>query len=194
MTTTARDVASELAAVVGREHVLTGDIAITLYGRDGSIQDDGDCGLVVLPANTDEVSGCMRVAAAAGLDVVPRGSGTGLTGGAVPLEGSLVISLTRMNRIIEINDQLGYCILEPGVGFFDLWEHLKANKIALQMGIRSPLAQTASRFDPIHLVVDPIHLALVRHGGQLRTEHQLHELRASAEQQSQQELYRLMDG
>jgi glycolate oxidase len=117
LTTTARDVASELAAVVGREHVLAGDIAITLYGRDGSIQDDGECGLVVLPANTDEVSGCMRVAAAAGLDVVPRGSGTGLTGGAVPLAGALVISLTRMNRIIEIDVPNACAWVEPG-GFF----------------------------------------------------------------------------
>ncbi len=120
MTTTARDVASELAAVVGREHVLTGDIAITLYGRDGSIQDDGDCGLVVLPANTDEVSGCMRVAAAAGLDVVPRGSGTGLTGGAVPLAGALVISLTRMNRIIEIDVPNACAWVEPGVLNLDI--------------------------------------------------------------------------
>ena len=120
MTTTARDVASELAAVVGREHVLAGDIAITLYGRDGSIQDDGECGLVVLPANTDEVSGCMRVAAAAGLDVVPRGSGTGLTGGAVPLAGALVISLTRMNRIIEIDVPNSCAWVEPGVLNLDI--------------------------------------------------------------------------
>ena len=44
MTTIARDVASQFAAVVGRDHVLAGDLATMIYARDGSIQDDGDCG------------------------------------------------------------------------------------------------------------------------------------------------------
>ncbi len=120
MTTTARDVASELAAIVGDANVLAGAIATMLYARDGSVQDDGDCGLVVVPATTHEVAACMRVAAAAGLDVVPRGSGTGLTGGAVPLGGALVISLTRMNQILEIDGANSCAWVEPGVLNLDI--------------------------------------------------------------------------
>ncbi len=120
MTTTARDVASELAAIVGDANVLAGAIATMLYARDASVQDDGDCGLVVVPATTHEVAACMRVAAAAGLDVVPRGSGTGLTGGAVPLGGALVISLTRMNQIVEIDGANSCAWVEPGVLNLDI--------------------------------------------------------------------------
>jgi glycolate oxidase len=71
--------------------------------------------MVALPETTDEVAQCMRLAHAAGIEVTPRGSGTGLTGGAVPLDGGLVISLARMRDMDEV-DVANSCVwVQPGV-------------------------------------------------------------------------------
>jgi glycolate oxidase len=90
-----------------------------IYGRDGSIA-EGDCGLVVLPETTAEVAACMRLAAELGLAVVPRGSGTGLCGGAVPLDGAIVLSVARMNRILDVDPAVPCARVEPGVLNLDL--------------------------------------------------------------------------
>jgi len=85
-----------------------------LYGRDGSIA-EGTCGLVLLCETAEEVVACMRVAADEGLPVVPRGSGTGLCGGAVPLDGALVLSVARMRRILSVDPATPCAWVEPGV-------------------------------------------------------------------------------
>jgi glycolate oxidase len=90
-----------------------------LYSRDGSIA-QGDCGLVVLPETTAEVVACVRLAHELGLPVVPRGSGTGLCGGAVPLDGAVVLSVARMTRILEIDPAVPCARVEPGVLNLDL--------------------------------------------------------------------------
>jgi 4-cresol dehydrogenase (hydroxylating) len=51
------------------------------------------------------------------------------------MPGTVMLDLGRMNRILEVNEKAGYCVIEPGVGFFDMWDHLKTNRIPLQMGI-----------------------------------------------------------
>lgn len=90
-----------------------------LYARDGSIA-QGDCGLVVLPETTAEVAACVRLAGELGLAVVPRGSGTGLCGGAVPLEGAIVLSVARMGAILEIDPEVPCARVQPGVLNLDL--------------------------------------------------------------------------
>jgi glycolate oxidase len=90
-----------------------------LYARDGSTA-EGECGLVVLPETTGEVAACMRLAGELGLAVVPRGSGTGLCGGAVPLEGAVVLSVARMTRILEIDPEVPCALVEPGLLNLDL--------------------------------------------------------------------------
>ncbi len=90
-----------------------------LYARDGSIA-QGDCGLVVLPETTAEVAECVRLAGELGLAVVPRGSGTGLCGGAVPLEGAIVLSVARMGAILEIDPEVPCARVQPGVLNLDL--------------------------------------------------------------------------
>lgn len=114
MTTTAGALADRLRDLLGEARVLDGALATGLYAHDGSIV-GGDCGVVALPDTTDEVAACMRIAAEIGVEVVPRGSGTGLTGGAVPLEGGLVISLARMRAIIEVDEANCCAWVEPGV-------------------------------------------------------------------------------
>jgi glycolate oxidase len=103
----------------GEERVIDRPLELGLYAKDGSIT-EGSCGLVVLPETTQEVVACVRLAAELGLAVVPRGSGTGLAGGAVPLEGGLVISVARMRRILEVDADVPCALVEPGVLNLDL--------------------------------------------------------------------------
>lgn len=119
MTTLTGSVRDRFRALLDEERVIHDPLERRLYARDGSIA-RGDCGLVVLPDSTAEVVACMRLAAELGLPVVPRGSGTGLTGGAVPLDGALVISLTRMNRILEVDAETPCARVQPGVLNLDL--------------------------------------------------------------------------
>ncbi|TMC63800.1 MAG: FAD-binding oxidoreductase, partial [Chloroflexi bacterium] len=70
---------------------------------------------VALPANTAEVSGLMRLAAQHRIPIVPRGAGSGLSGGAAGIEGALTIAMTRMNAILEI-DKANLCVVtQPGI-------------------------------------------------------------------------------
>jgi glycolate oxidase len=114
VTTTAGALAQRLRDVLGDDLVLDGALAMGLYAHDGSIV-GGDCGVVALPGTTAEVAACMRVASQMGVAVIPRGSGTGLTGGAVPLEGGLVVSLARMREIVEVDEANACAWVEPGV-------------------------------------------------------------------------------
>ncbi len=61
--------------------------------------------LVVFPENAQEISGILRLANEQGFPVVPRGAGSGLTGGSVPVRGGVVVSFERMNRILEIDGE-----------------------------------------------------------------------------------------
>ena len=112
--TTALGAAGGFRALLSAERVIEHPLERGLYARDGSIT-EGECGLVVLPETREEVAACVRIARERGLMIVPRGSGTGLAGAAVPFEGALVISLARMNRIVEIDPEVPCAVVEPGV-------------------------------------------------------------------------------
>ena len=107
------------AGVLDPSRVIDHPLERGLYSRDGSIA-EGDCGLVVLPETTAEVAACMRVARDLGVNVVPRGSGTGLCGGAVPLEGAVVVSVARMTRVLEVDPEVPCARVQPGVLNLDL--------------------------------------------------------------------------
>jgi glycolate oxidase len=111
--------AERFRAILGADRVLDHPLERSLYARDGSIQ-RGECGLVVLPDSTAEVVACMRLAHEMGLTVVPRGSGTGLAGAAIPLDGAVVVSLARMHRVLEIDAETPCAWVEPGVLNLDL--------------------------------------------------------------------------
>src|SRR5215813_10716763 len=104
----------ELRAIVGRQFVLVKKEDVIVYEQDGSIL-QAMPEIVVAPANTAEVSAVVRAAKKAGVPIVPRGSGTGLAGGAVPAEGGVVLSLARLDRILEIDLENRVAVLEPGV-------------------------------------------------------------------------------
>ena len=71
--------------------------------------------VVVFPRDATEVSAVMRLAHREGMAVTPRGAGTNLSGGTVPLQGGIVVVLTRMNRVLEIDVASQRAVLEPGV-------------------------------------------------------------------------------
>jgi len=104
----------ELKEIVGDRYVLTEKEDVIVYEQDGSILQVMP-EIVVLPADVGQVSAVVRAARRENLPIVPRGSGTGLAGGAVPAEGGIVLSLARMNRILEIDLSNRVAIVEPGV-------------------------------------------------------------------------------
>ena len=103
-----------LESIVGREYVIHHPDDLLVYEYDGSV-DKAMPRAVALPATTDEVSRILAVADDEGVPVVGRGSGTGLSGGAIVLQDGLQVSLTRMNRILEIDERNRLAVVEPGV-------------------------------------------------------------------------------
>jgi len=109
----------EIAAIVGEGDCSTRAADLYTYGFDSSIYHHSP-DVVVRPRNAEEVSALMRFASREGMPVVPRGGGTGLCGGAVPIRGGMVMDLSRMDRIKEIRVNDLYCVVEPGV----VYDHL----------------------------------------------------------------------
>ena len=109
----------ELEGALGADAVLSDPLALRLYARDASMV-EGSAGLVVFPASTDDVAACVRAAAAHDLDVVPRGSGTGLTGASTPIADALVVVTSKMNRILEVRTEDRLAWVEPGLFNLDL--------------------------------------------------------------------------
>ena len=105
---------AELRTIVGDGYVLTEKEDVVVYEQDGSIFQVLP-EIVAVPGNVREVSGVVKAAKRAGVPIVPRGSGTGLAGGAVPAEGGIVLSLARLNRILEIDLRNRIAVVEPGV-------------------------------------------------------------------------------
>jgi glycolate oxidase len=110
---------SDLEAIVGREYVRTADDARESYGAD-ALKRGHPADAVVLPDGADQVAAIVRLCAAARVPIVPRGAGTGYTGGAVPVRGGIVIALERMNRILEIDEGNLVAVVEPNVITGDL--------------------------------------------------------------------------
>ena len=83
--------------------------------------------IVVLPGSTEEVAACVKLARELDLPVVPRGAGTGLSGGALPSEGSIVIGLSRMKQILEVDLANRVARVQPGVINLDITRALAAD-------------------------------------------------------------------
>jgi len=103
-----------LRAVVGKEYVSTAIEDLICHSYDGTKQTAMPAA-VVRPGTAQDVSGVLAYANEAGIPVYPMGAATGLTGGAVPLKGGIVLDMTRMNRIIEIDQENLVATVEPGV-------------------------------------------------------------------------------
>ncbi len=109
----------ELKAALDPERVLGSALARHLYSKDAGVY-RGEATVVVVPITTEEVQEVVRIATRHGVPIIARGAGTGLAAGAVPLDGGIVLSTTRMNEIYEIDPVNQTAWVGPGVINLDL--------------------------------------------------------------------------
>ena len=108
------DVLARLSEIVGAENLLVDDERVEPYAQD-AVKEKFPPEAVVLPRTAGEVSEILRLANERRFPVTACGGGVGYTGGAVPVEGGIVLGTDRMNRIREVNARDLYVVTEPGV-------------------------------------------------------------------------------
>jgi glycolate oxidase len=106
---------ARLRAICGAEHVLTDTTQLRTYESDGLLQYRARPAAVVLPGSGSEVRDVVRACSDAGVPWVARGAGSGLSGGALPVAEGVLIAVTRMRRVLEIDLPNGRIVVEPGV-------------------------------------------------------------------------------
>ena len=118
----------KLEELFGTAQVLTSREECACYAYDGS---GGTVSpqAVVFPENADQIAALMRLANQYRFPVVPRGAGSGMTGGAVPVQGGVVLVTSRMNRILEIDEDNMIAVVEPGVITGDLQNVLAKKRL-----------------------------------------------------------------
>src|SRR5262245_51966356 len=113
----------EMEALLGRGAVLTGPAELLTYESDGLTLFRALADFVVFPRSAAEVAALVRIANREEIPFVARGAGTGLSGGCLPAEGGLVISLMRMNRVLEVDYDNQVAVVEHGLVNLHLyWE------------------------------------------------------------------------
>ncbi len=117
---------------LGAGRVITDDDIRDVYAVDETSDLKAFPDLVVRAENTDEVSLVMKACCELGVPVIPRGAGSGVTGGALATEGGLVLSMERMNRIVEIDRENMVAVVEPGAITGEI------QKAALEAGLMYP--------------------------------------------------------
>lgn len=121
----------ELKQIVGEKNVVMDQSVLEEYSHDEvtdvRYQHMPEC--IVRPANSEEISQIVKLANRELIPIVPRGAGTGLSAGAAPMHGGIVLLTERMNKIIKINAQFLYMVVEPGVRTVDVQK--AANEIGL---------------------------------------------------------------
>jgi len=105
----------ELEAMLGRGAVLSDPEELLVYESDGLTLFRALADFVVFPTSAEHVSAIVKLANREGLPFVARGAGTGLSGGCLPAEGGIVISLMRMNRVLEVDYENQIAVVEPGL-------------------------------------------------------------------------------
>jgi glycolate oxidase len=114
---------ADLRRALAPERVRDGATELSLYRHDASHMEGGAVA-VCFPLSTDEVRACVDVANRYRVPFVARGSGTGLAGGAVPPAGAIVVSTTKMNRVLSVDPLARRAWVEPGVLNLDLSRHV----------------------------------------------------------------------
>ncbi|HUK30830.1 MAG TPA: FAD-binding protein, partial [Candidatus Acidoferrum sp.] len=114
-----RKIIRELEKLLGRDAVLSSPEDMLMYMYDGSVEESKpDC--VVFPRTTAEVAGIVKLAVRHGVPIVGRGAGTGLSGGALAMQGGVIIVFSRMNHILEIDAENLRAVVQPGVVNLDV--------------------------------------------------------------------------
>jgi glycolate oxidase subunit GlcD len=123
------DLVEALRAVVGDARVLSRPEELFVYECDGLTAHTGEPRAVAFPRDASEVQAIVRACRAREIPFVPRGAGTGLSGGALPAEGAVVIECSRMDRVLSIDAANRIAVVQPGVVNADL------SKAALPHGL-----------------------------------------------------------
>lgn len=118
------DLITDLRAALGAERVRTSDTERSLYRKDSSTM-QGATQAVCLPTSTEEVAACVAAAHRHGVPFVARGSGTGLAGGAVPLDDAIIISTAKMTEVLSVDVANRQAWVQPGVLNLDLSRQLE---------------------------------------------------------------------
>ena len=129
MTTSIEALAPRLREICGAGHVITDPLELRTYECDGLTSHRCVPALAVLPETAAEVASVVRACAAAGVPFVARGSGTGLSGGALPRSDGVLIVMSRMRSVIEIDPVSRRAVVEPGV------TNLAVSKAAAPFGL-----------------------------------------------------------
>jgi glycolate oxidase len=116
-----------LRAVVGEGSILFNPDEVLVYECDGFVVDKKSPDVVVFPTTTEQVVAVVKICNEFDVPFVPRGAGTSLAGGCLPVGGGVMIALTRMKKILEVNYRDRYAIVEPGLVNVHLTQHLKGS-------------------------------------------------------------------
>jgi glycolate oxidase len=115
------DVAAQLAEIVGDKNLLTGDAISEDYAHDEALTTTAQKpAFVAKPATAEEIAELLKAASQHGIPVTARGSGSGLSGAARPVEGGLLISFERMNAVLEVDEANHVAVVQPGVTLAEL--------------------------------------------------------------------------
>ncbi len=118
-------VRARLRRIVGAEHIIVDPEKVEPYGQD-AVKEKFPPEAVLFPRTTLEIAEILRLANEVGFPVTARGGGVGYSGGAVPVDGGVVIGTDRMNSIKEIRPDDLYVVTEPGVTTFALQQAVEA--------------------------------------------------------------------
>ena len=113
------EVLEKLKAIVGAENTLVEPEKVEPYGAD-AVKEKFPPEAVLFPESAKEVSDILKLANEFLFPVTARGGGVGYTGGAVPVDGGIVVGTDRMNKIVEISEENLYAVCQPGIRTFDL--------------------------------------------------------------------------
>lgn len=116
-----------LHALVGDGGLLTERDELLVYECDGYVIEKNVPDVVVFPTSTAQVAGVVQLCNEFEVPFVPRGAGTSLAGGCLPIGGGVMLALTRMKRILEVNLRDRYAVVEPGLVNLHLTQHLKGS-------------------------------------------------------------------
>jgi glycolate oxidase len=124
-TTTSDRLIDRLRAIVGRDALLTAPSDLLVYECDGYTIEKSKPDVVVFPTSTEQVVRVVQACKEFDVPFLPRGAGTSLAGGCLPVGGGVMIALTRLKRILEVNTRDRYAVVEAGVVNLWLSNHLR---------------------------------------------------------------------
>jgi len=121
----ARELLERLRAIVGDDGILCDADELLVYECDGYVVEKKTPDVVLFPTSREQVVAIVKTCNEFDVPFVPRGAGTSLSGGCLPVGGGVMIALTRMKRILEVNLRDRYAVVEPGLVNVHLTQHLK---------------------------------------------------------------------